>query len=31
MVERESEHEGSYWGCMGYPRCRQVLPMAQTG
>lgn len=31
MVERESEHEGSYWGCMGYPRCRNVLPMAQTG
>ncbi|MCZ8252184.1 MAG: restriction endonuclease [Hylemonella sp.] len=31
MVERESGAEGSYWGCMSYPRCRHMLPMAQTG
>ncbi|MBX9871995.1 MAG: restriction endonuclease [Burkholderiaceae bacterium] len=31
MVERSSDHDdSSYWGCMGYPRCRNVLPMTQT-
>ena len=28
MVERGSEAESSaYWGCMNYPRCRNILPM----
>lgn len=32
MVERSSDvDDSSYWGCMSYPRCRQMLPMLQTG